>query len=284
MTQYPYVGDFKLSMTAALRDQLVSLLDTLEPAPLTTEALDTLDQRGGIYQLFAEGVLVYVGKSTSRLPARLTQHRVKIAGRIDNLIDRMTFKCAYVDEDLDAVAPEKLLIKQFRDRGEAEWNTNGFGNKDPGRQRDTSTVKRAHFDRLHPIDLEKRFALHIGRSQPTLLSVMSALKFALPYTYRFGTDRAAKHHLDTIDVSADFMPGTELTAREWFGWISERLPEGWATVALPGYVISYRDLDPETVPSRTADWSYSNGRVVFEYHEAQFEEGEVELDEAGVDP
>lgn len=277
IVERPFVADFRLSVTAALRDQLVAALDSLDPIGLIEPAIDDLERRGGVYQLFEDGVLVYVGKSARDLPGRLEQHRVKIDGRVGDLIDRVTFRCAYVDEDLDAVAPETLLISRYRGHGLAAWNANGFGNKDPGQNRDRSIVKATHFDRLHPIDLDKPVTV---RPQPvplTLAAVMSAIKTALPYNLRFGTDTRSNQEL-AIDVTGKFASGATRTSREWMAWLMACLPEEWAIVALPGYLIAYRGLDPETIKSRTGVWRRRDSHVVFEEHEAVFAAGTVEED------
>ncbi|NCD17006.1 MAG: GIY-YIG nuclease family protein [Actinobacteria bacterium] len=279
MAQYSYIGNFRLSVTNAMRDQLIGLLDELEPAPLSEAAVATVERRGGIYQLFEDDQLVYVGKSAKNLQGRLTKHRLKIAGRVNDLIDHMTFRCAYVDEDLDAVAPEKLLIAEFRALGQAEWNSNGFGNNDPGKQRDTSAVKGNHFDRLHPINLDVSVALPSPQHPTTLLAVMDALKRALPYTFRFDGNSSARAALSKIDVTGALPPTMTRTAREWFEWLMPLLPEGWVIVALPGYVIAYANFEPATIPSRTMDWAFREHRVVALEHEPEYEESAEEIAE-----
>ncbi|WP_182112789.1 GIY-YIG nuclease family protein [Actinotalea sp. JY-7876] len=270
-----FVADFRLSVTAALRDQLIAVLDSLEATDLSEANIGQLERRGGVYQLFEDGVLVYVGKSTRDLPARLTQHRTKIDGRIGQLIDRVTFRCVYVDEDLDAVAPETLLISRYRGSGLAVWNTNGFGNKDPGQNRDRSLVKVAHFDRVHPIDLDKQIVVTRPTEPVTLGHAMSALKTALPYNFRFGSDALSNRELASIDVTDDFTSGSMRTAREWLTWLMDRLPDGWTIIALPGYVIAYSGQDPSTIQSRTGAWMRVDGVTVFEEHEAVFAAGPV---------
>ena len=152
-------ADFKLSITRALADQLADALSRLNAAPLTSEQLSALQQRPGVYELFVRGRRVYVGKASVSVPARLGNHLRKLSGRRDIVLSDMSFQCLYVDEDLDAAAPEKMLIKKYRDQRDqdgAPWNTNGFGNKDPGRNRDHSLVKANHFDAEHPINLGVR--------------------------------------------------------------------------------------------------------------------------------
>lgn len=279
----PFVETFQLSVTTALRDQLLDLLNQLEATPLTIGALATLEKRGGVYQLFHDGQLVYVGKSTRDLPGRLLQHHQKLRGRQGDLLSGMTFRCVYVAEDLDAVAPEKLLIGQFRSEGLTAWNTNGFGNKDPGRRRDTSLVKSNHFDRLHPIDLSQRVAgsRSPGIESVSLYRVMQSLKDALPYTFRFSNPKSVDAKLlREIQLPIDEVPFGELTAQEWIEWLVARLPDDWVVVSLPGYVIAYPGLRPDTIPSRTGSWAKVEGEVTFSPHEAVFDSQRVPLEEA----
>src|ERR1700760_2842582 len=142
----PFDGEFKLSISKALTDQLREHLLELTPEPLTTAALGLLQKRPGVYQLYKGDELVYVGSAAKTLPRRLTRHLRKISGRRHVRIEEMSFTCLYVDEDLTVLAPEERLIRLFQDEGSAPWNTNGFGNNDPGRRRDESHVSEGHFD------------------------------------------------------------------------------------------------------------------------------------------
>lgn len=276
---------FRLSVTAALRDQLNAALDGVQPAPLRQEAVSALQKRGGVYQLFYDGELVYIGKSNNDLPGRLSQHATKLSGRVGPPIERVTFRCAYVDEDLHAVSAEKLLIDQYRAKGAAAWNVNGFGNKDPGKQRDTSLVKEGHFDRLFPIDLDIEVALPGSETLQNVAALMLHLKAALPYTFRFTSKGPKWTALKDIDVPPDEVSLTR-TTRQWMEWLAERLPATWCIVALPGYLIGYPDLNYEAIESRTGAWyREQSGVVVFEPHEAKFGSGEVpeELNSSGDD-
>ncbi|MGV9319800.1 GIY-YIG nuclease family protein [Streptomyces sp. NPDC003660] len=114
-----------------------------------------LSQRPGVYQLYLGDDFVYVGKAETSLPSRLRQHLRKISGRRSITPSDMTFSCLYVAEDFSAMAPEQLLINHRRDLSEIPWNNNGFGNRDPGRQRDHTALKPTHFDALYPIDLDR---------------------------------------------------------------------------------------------------------------------------------
>lgn len=221
---------FSLSVTRALADQMSSALSELTPGRLSAVALRALDEYPGVYQLYHRGELVYVGKADQSLPQRLERHLAKLSGRMNIRIEDVTFTCLYVDEDLDALAPEKMLIDRFRAQGRVRWNFNGFGNNDPGQQRDTTLYKDDHFDVLYPADLSVRLR-GIDAGIQVVSALVADMKARLPYVFRIGKhpDPATR----TVLVGRH-----DPTADELFGLIAEALP-GWQVTALPGYVIMY---------------------------------------------
>ena len=253
----PFVKEFKLSITKALADQLESTLTTIETAPLTHRYLATIENRAGVYELFVENnegrTRVYVGKSNRDLRSRLTQHMQKISGRLNIELSEIYFKAVYVDEDLDAAAPEKMLIDRYRKNGSVPWNTNGFGNKDPGKNRDSTVVKSKHFDAVHPINLDIVPSIDLGEVMgQSVKSVLDALKQRTPYLIRY-----QKHP----DISGPFnllvSQEKPTTVSDWLGAVIQCLPDGWQATALPGYVIIYREL--VNYQSAMKYWFKSNG-------------------------
>jgi len=105
--------------------------------------LSHLKGNQGVYKLFHNDVLVYVGKADN-LPKRLGEHLTKIKGRQKIAVEEMGFKCLYVGKTWTPLAPEEALIKHFKATGEGqcEWNGNGFGPHDPGRERETTNKQR----------------------------------------------------------------------------------------------------------------------------------------------
>jgi len=257
------VAEFQLSVTRALRDQLLDALGLLDTAPLTEANLAIVDSRPGVYQLFVNERLVYVGKAARNLCERLDQHRKKLSGRRSNLLDFASFKCVYVSEDMDAIAPETMLIAHYRQSGEAPWNFNGFGNKDPGKERDTSLVKADHFDSLYQIDLDLDLGFRVTDGEP-LASAMKRFKGLLPYVFRF---HAVPGHLKATRPSDG-----PTSVRDWLAYFAEALPENWSVVALPGYVIAYPNKEPEQFASRTGAWKHNpDGTVGWDAHSPQFD-------------
>lgn len=273
-----YVGEFSLSITEAMRTQLMAALTQLVEVPLTPENISTIERRPGIYQLFLDGRSVYIGKADDNLYARVGQHYAKVAGRWDvdggpqrvRLIDRMDFRCMYINEDIDSLGPEKMLIQQFRQTEEAPWNNNGFGNKDPGKERDTSAVKWLHFDRQYQIDMnlliqpENRRTLRNVYLVDNLFEAMGVLKSALPFVFRFGTTVADRHELASIPVNDRDVAGVTRTVQEWLEFLADHLPNGWKIVALPGYVIAYKNPELDRYRSRMFIWHARGGGHDFE--------------------
>lgn len=221
---------FSLSVTRALSEQMAAALAELTPARLTSEALDVLQPLPGVYQLYHRGELVYVGKADQSLPRRLERHLAKLRGRLNIELADVTFTCLYVDEDLDALAPEKMLIDRFRAQGRVRWNFNGFGNNDPGQQRDTTLYKDDHFDMLYPADLSVRVP-GIDAGIEVVSALVAEMKARLPYVFRIGK------HPDPTRTTV-LIERHDPTADELFTQIAEALP-GWQITALPGYVIMY---------------------------------------------
>lgn len=263
-----YHKDFTLSITKALGDQLAIALDGLDRAPLNEASIAGLKEKPGVYQLYLNGQFVYVGKADKSLPARLRNHLRKISGRRRISLDEMAFSCLYVAEDFSALAPEQLLISHHKEIGNIPWNNNGFGNKDPGRQRDTTVLKSNHFDTQFPIDLDRPVdGLSIGES--TLEEFLETVKAALPYNFRY--QKSPLYKSRTIHV-----PSESLTADQAFRLISTAIPESWQITALMGYGIMYDDA-PATYKSA---WRYYRaGSHVDAIPEAD-PVGEVEAEDA----
>ncbi|MFY7064675.1 Eco29kI family restriction endonuclease [Nocardiopsis changdeensis] len=239
-------AEFRLSITKALKDQLAQSLAELEPSPLSMERLNELDKRGGIYQLYHNEHFVYVGKADKNLPQRIKIHLKKISGRKNISIDEMKFTCLYVDEDFPAVAPEKLLIAKYRERGEIPWNTNGFGNNDPGRQRDGTIIPANHFDVLHPINLELPVQ-GIGPGKLPLRKLLAEFKKQLPYNFRY-----ALKLLGPMGDVETTIPRADPSAGEIFSIIGKAITQEWQISLLHGYAIMY----PEGKKDYPSAWRY----------------------------
>ncbi|MFJ2496031.1 Eco29kI family restriction endonuclease [Streptomyces sp. NPDC093108] len=266
-----YHKDFTLSITKALGDQLAAALDGLDRAPLTEPSIARLKEKPGVYQLYLNDEFVYVGKAEKSLPARLRNHHRKISGRRNISLDEMTFSCLYVAEDFSALAPEQLLISHHKGMGNIPWNNNGFGNKDPGRQRDNTVLKQNHFDVVFPIDLDRPIE-GLSPGETTLHELLETVKADLPYNFRYGK-------LAEFKTRSVYVASAEMSADEVFELVSAEIPATWQITALMGYVIMYDD-SPGTY--RSAWRHYRGGQRVDAVPEAE-PAGAVDVDSSTVD-
>ncbi len=253
-----FSNQFRLSITEALSTQLYAALADLDPAPLTQANLDSLapqaeklglPNQAGVYQLFRkdpdkdeEPQLAYVGKADEPLPTRLGNHLYKLSGRQGITIEEMSFRCLFVEEDLSAVSPEKMLIKRHLKTGKIVWNNRGFGNNDPGRNRDRTVIKSNHFDLEFPIDLS-RTVEGLTPGTHSLHEVLWEIKHGIPFLFRFKHSAAFKDQM--VDV-----PEGELTVDEALRLVAEHLSGKWQICSLLGWVIMYDD-GPSEYPSAT---------------------------------
>ncbi|MGW1937103.1 GIY-YIG nuclease family protein [Streptomyces goshikiensis] len=266
-----YHKDFTLSITKALGDQLADALDGMGRVPLHEENIARLKEKPGVYQLYLNDEFVYVGKADKSLPGRLRNHLSKISGRRRISLDEVAFSCLYVAEDFSALAPERLLISHHKEMGNIPWNNNGFGNKDPGRQRDSTVLKQNHFDVEFPIDLDRPVE-GLTPGEITLQELLEKVKAGLPYNFRYGKSAAFKTRLVSI-------PAAEMTADQVFRLIAVEIPDRWQVAALMGYVIMY---DDSPMSYRSAWRYYRDGQSIDAMPEAE-PAGDVEVDESGAD-
>ena len=236
-----FFSNFELNIISALADQLVAAFDTLAVAPLTQASIDRLAKGQGVYQLFHNGRLVYIGKADN-LPRRISEHRRKIQGRRNITVTDMGFKCLYVHKNWTALAPETSLIKHYKhnDRTVCTWNGNGFGPHDPGRERETTDKDPEGFDMLYPIR-EDWVCDWISAGDVGCKELLESLKAGLPYLLRYQTANSKRWrdgHPDydrIVTVPRDNMPANEL-----LGHVARQLP-GWQATAFPSHMILYHE-------------------------------------------
>lgn len=237
---------------ALLRD-LIALFAEMSPAELNAESVAHLEDGQGVYQLFYQNELVYIGKTDldAGLRLRLLRHSGKIRSRLNLNPSDVSFKAVqiYVFTAMDL---ESALIKHYKETvGAPAWNLSGFGSNDPGRERDSSRLKDGHFDSRYPIDLELLIDTDFGQS-PSAASILQHLKRVLPYLVRFQSARGGSRrpHPDLLGTPVQ-LSGESQSVRSILTRLAAALAPDWQVTELPGYVIVYKE--------RT---TYSHGRVI----------------------
>lgn len=241
-----YFTDFEFDLPSALLEQLVNLFEKMGTGTLNEEEVaGHIPDEQGVYQLFLDNRLVYIGKTDADagLQNRLRRHARKILARRHLDPTLVTFKAIriYVFATLDL---EELLIKKYKDNGtNPAWQHSGFGSNDPGRNRDTTILKDDHFDKLYPIDLETPIMIDPSPLDgPSVADVLSQMKNQLPFNIRFqnagGRSRAPHKELTTHLL--DIRPGSH-TTRQLLEKIASAMGISWQVTALPGHVILYKE-------------------------------------------
>lgn len=231
----PFIAPFDINLPRALKEQLVEAFSDIETGGLTVENIGQVPTQRGVYQLYFNDELVYVGKAEKTLRGRLTKHRRKIQGRLNIQLEQMSFKCLYMSANWSALAPESQLIALYREQGTAIWNGNGFGPNDPGAGREERNDPPALFDRLYPIRADWPCDFVEAQTWP-VLTLLPRLKQNLPFLLRF--QKASPDYANTTVQ----VPNAGLPASELLRLIAEALPQGWQATRFPSHMILYKRL------------------------------------------
>jgi hypothetical protein len=228
-----FFAHFDLDLVSALTEQLVEAFAKLDDGSMTLEHIAQVPAERGVYQLFRGGQLVYVGKAET-LRSRLAQHRRKIAGRHNLDVGEMGFKCLTVPKNWTPLAHEETLIKHYKTQVVAcEWNGNGFGPHDPGRERDTTNKPPEGFDSQFPIR-EDWACTPIKAGEWNAGELLAEMKKQLPYLLRYDT-KHEDYKKKTLQVPKSGMPAIELMEL-----ITKSLP-GWQSTRFPSHMILYKE-------------------------------------------
>jgi len=234
-----FVGEFEIDIISALSSQLVDTLEQLEKGPLDlVSEPEVVESRQGVYQLFQGTRLVYVGKADN-LKKRLTEHRTKIAGRRNITTQEMSFRCLYIHKNWTTLAPETALIKHYQGEGLSEWNGNGFGPHDPGRNREQTDKAPDGFDVQYPIRDDWRMD-SIEAGEWNARELLIEMKRELPYLLRFqAVNRNAyqRGHPAYNDLRIS-VPRSGMPACELLALIAHSIPGAQGTI-FPSHMILY---------------------------------------------
>lgn len=233
--------EFEFDLPGALLQRLVEVFEGMASAPLDMSTVATIPDAQGVYQLFFDGRLSYIGKTDAEagLCKRLTRHARKIQHRVALDPTRITFRAVRVFV-FTAVDLETQLIKHYSVK---TWNGSGFGSNDPGRERDTTTYKVDHFDTLFPIDIDRPLSGFLIPVEGTAAHVFNLMKDQLPYTFRAQSKgpNSRKPHPDIASTRVTLPLGTPPTTRGIISAVVSQLPAGWQAVRLPSHVILYKE-------------------------------------------
>jgi hypothetical protein len=236
--------EFEFDLPAALLRELIQLLDAMPAAPLDTASASRIPEEQGVYQLFLNGRLVYVGKTDAEagLRARLTRHARKVQHRHGLDPAALSFKAVRVFV-FTAVDLETQLIKHYKGKGAAPaWNLSGFGSNDPGRNRDNTELKDDHFDVVHPIDIDKGCVAFEEEETMSVAKLLDTLNDAVPYNVRSQRDapRSKRPHPE-LDAAIVTVPRGSHSVRSLLLVARAALGAEWLITPLPGYIIVYRE-------------------------------------------
>lgn len=237
-----YYDHFEIDIIQALASQLITAFDQLTLGALTPAHISALPKQQGVYQLYKDGVLIYVGKADN-LPHRLRDHHEKISGRQHITVDQMAFKCLSIHPHWTALAPEETLIKYYKaqNSGYCEWNGNSFGPHDPGRERETTNKLPHGFDAQYPIK-DDWICDWIQPGTWNGNDLLRELKRNLPYLLRYETTDAKRWQAGHPDYNTAIIsvPRTTMPAHELLRTISQQLP-GWQATVFPSHMILYKE-------------------------------------------
>lgn len=140
---------FEFDLDRGIREQVV---EKLEASPSLSLARGTGPPASGIYALYFNEDLVYIGKASKgmtrsgrTLRGRLSEHAIKISSRENITLDRVTFRYLTFDSEWWVFAAEFALMTYYR----PEWNESGFGSKTPGKGR-PGTHRVSRWNELFP--------------------------------------------------------------------------------------------------------------------------------------
>lgn len=244
-TSGDWFKEFEFDLPSALLRDLVELLNSMGRAPLNAATVNAhIPEEQGVYQLFLDGALVYVGKTDAEagLKQRLSRHVSKIQQRHNLDPERVSFKAVRIFV-FTAVDLETQLIKHYSAAATPPaWNLSGFGANDPGRERDTTTLKDGHFDLLYPINIDVPLVASATVGEFQVANVLATLKTEVPYVIRYQNNggKSRKPHIDLVSTMVKIPAGGH-TARRVLQLAQSALGADWQVTVQPGYIIIYKE-------------------------------------------
>lgn len=234
---------FDFDLAKAVLDQLVAAFDALPIGRLHPEVYSPMKRGQGVYQLFLEKHLVYIGKADKDLRGRLDRHYSMLSARRNIEIKELGFKALYIHRNWTTWATETALIDCYR--GQTPWNQSGMGSNDPGHNRE-DTAEEETFNSRYPIDPDY-VCDWIEPGKHIALDILQATKKNLPYLLRFhqvtrkfksDADKQAAQELLATKI---ILKNKKITAKELLVEVAKQLPDGWQATQFPGRLILYKE-------------------------------------------
>jgi len=240
-------ASFAFDLPGALLERPIEVLDGMTDERLTASTVAGIPAAQGVYQLFLDGELVYIGKTDAEagLRKRLVRHAGKILNRPNLEPRKIAFKAIQVLV-FTAMDLEAMLMKHYRRLGApTAWNGSGFGSNDPGRERETTNRKPEGFADQFPISVDIQHEFRPVGSH-VVAAALATLKASHNYTRRYETESIArrvnrsKPHPDLLAVTFR-MTTPRMTVRETLNEMLSALPNGWQATIFAGHVILYKE-------------------------------------------
>jgi hypothetical protein len=234
--------EFEFDLPDALLKSVVGVFARMNSAVLLPSNVALIPDAQGVYMLMLQDQIVYIGKTDADagLRRRLDRHARTIQHRSNLGPNEVSFKAVRVFV-FTAMDLETQLIRHYGGIASGPWNFSGFGSNDPGRERDTTNLRPEGFDANYPIDIDRQLEMVFPESA-TAASIVSALKDALPYTFRVeGQSRGSRRPHPDFEAAKVTLPAPTYTTRVVVEAVIRALPSGWQATALASRIIVYRE-------------------------------------------
>jgi len=236
----------EFDLPSALLSEVVDVFEGMTAGALSLENASAIPNAQGVYQLFHDKRLVYVGKTDAGvgnteagagLRSRVSRHAWTIQGRHNLSAENMAFKAVQVLV-FSAMDLETSLITHYRKLGQTPaWNGSGFGSNDPGRQRDRTALREDGFDANYPINIDLTVDIP-SIAESNCMELLARVAARVPYTVRHERSEEALAQLKNASVALAKGP---VTIRSVMEEVCRALPPGWQATRLPGRMILYRE-------------------------------------------
>ena len=233
---------FLFDFIRTISEQLYTELDAhlsvtrLDPSSLAILKSYQTESTQGVYVLHYGGLPVYIGKAND-IHDRLSEHFIKLRGRMNIDLGLVGYKALYLDKSMSTAANETLLISFYASKYTHQmWNGGGFGPRDPGKNRDNT--RPGYFDRTYPII--KDYGITSVGAVETVGSLFEKMKTELPFVFRYEALPPALSQ-KTIDLSI-----TPKTAIELFQAAMKLFPSGWQGAVISYGMVTYNNVGDVT--------------------------------------